>query len=159
MLGQCARTVGKRRPNIGPTRWPIIGPTWWPYVEPTCWPYVGPMSKITLGHRFFYDVWPTCTYYHGPTLARHSHAIWERTSVVIHGPLVTRRWDPDAVDQHCVEVPQPQSTGTKAEPWHETVLINTFLYRVKRASEWVVGGGWVSERASERASGWVFLDG
>ena len=35
------------------------------------------MSKITLGQRLFYDVGPTCTYYHGPTLAQHSHAIWD----------------------------------------------------------------------------------
>ena len=69
--------MGKRWPNIRPTRWSIVGPTWWPYVEPTCWPYRGPMSKITMGQRLFYDVGPTCTYYHGPTLAQHSHAMWE----------------------------------------------------------------------------------
>ena len=41
------------------------------------WHNVGPMSKITLDQHLFYDVGPTCTYYHGPTLAQHSHAIWD----------------------------------------------------------------------------------
>ena len=67
------------RPNVAtdavPTqcqRWPTLDQR----IHLGPWPNEGPMSKITLGQRLFYDVGPTCTYYHGPTLAQHSHAIW-----------------------------------------------------------------------------------
>ena len=67
--------------NADCQRWPNVatdaGPTLDQRIHLGPWPNVGPMSKITLGQRLFYDVGPTCTYYHGPTLAQHSHAIWE----------------------------------------------------------------------------------
>ena len=88
MVGDGFVTLGQRRgqrstlhwTNADCKRWPNVatdaGPTLDQRIYLGRWPNVGPMSKIMLGKRLSYNVGPTCTYYHGPTLAQHSHAIW-----------------------------------------------------------------------------------